>query len=151
MKPDRPIRLAATLLAVLATAPALADIYKSVDADGRVTYSNMPMKGGKKLDLGPAPMTFPSPKHHGKGSSSATASYTPPSPNNFPRVDPATQHNRDLDRRSILNEEMSHEQTLLADARKQLAASPQDAKLRDNVTFHEKNIEALQTEMARIK
>jgi hypothetical protein len=154
MLSDRSICLAAALLISLAAVPALADIYKTVDAEGRVTYSNIPMKGAKKLDLGPAPLTFPGPKHHGKGSGSsspATSSYTPPSPSNFPRVDASTQHSRDMDRRSILSEEMGHEQSLLADARKQLATSPQDAKARDNVTFHEKNIEALQTEMARIK
>ena len=126
---------------------ARADIYKTVDSEGRVTYSNIPMKGAKKLDMGPMPLTVPM-RSHGKHLSEAAAS---PSPANFPKVDEATQRTRDQGRRGILNEEMSHEQSLLADARKQLTAAPNDAKLKDNVTFHEKNIEALQKEMSRIK
>ena len=34
---------------------AHAEIYKRVDADGHVTYSSTPLKGGKKLHLEPLP------------------------------------------------------------------------------------------------
>jgi len=34
---------------------AQAEIYKRVDADGHVTYSSTPLKGGKKLHLAPLP------------------------------------------------------------------------------------------------
>ena len=33
---------------------AHAEIYKTVDSEGRVTYSNVKIKGAKKLDLEPA-------------------------------------------------------------------------------------------------
>ncbi len=126
--------------------PAGAEIYKSVDKDGRVTYSNIPIRGGKRLDLGPVPTTLPAPRG-GSGKSAAAT----PSPANFPRVDDATQKSRDQGRRSILQAEMNQEQNLLNEARKQLAAAPQNAKAQDNVTYHEKNMEALQKEMSRIK
>lgn len=145
-------RLAAGLLLACCALPTLADIYKSVDADGRVTYSNIPMRGAKKLDLGPIPAMVPSPRGgRGSGKGSGAAAYTPPSPANFPRVDEDTQRSRDQGRRGILQEELGREQQLLADARKQASAAPQDGRLRDNVTFHEKNIEALQTEMSKVK
>ena len=149
MTPRRLLRTLTVPLIPLCLLPLLAhaDIYKSVDSEGRVTYSNIPMKGARKLDLGPVPLTVPM-RGHGKRAGESVAA---PSPANFPKVDVATQHTRDEGRRGILTEEMTHEQSLLADARKLLTASPNDAKLKDNVTFHEKNIEALQKEMSRIK
>ena len=36
---------------MLAVVHAKAEIYKSVDEDGRVTYSNVPSKGAQKLNL----------------------------------------------------------------------------------------------------
>jgi hypothetical protein len=133
---------------LLLAGAAQAEIYKYVDKEGRVTYSNVPMRGAKKLDLGPIPAMHPAPRGAHSGHSSASES---PSPANFPRVDDATQKNRDQGRRGILMEEMGREQNLLTEARQQLAAAPQNAKARDNVTFHEKNIEALQKEIGRIK
>ena len=52
-----------TLLSVLLTALMLpllahAEIYKIVDANGNVTYSNVKIKGAKKLDLEPADTSF---------------------------------------------------------------------------------------------
>ena len=42
------------LIALLASPPLSAQqIYKKVDAQGKVTYSNEPIKGGKKIDLPP--------------------------------------------------------------------------------------------------
>jgi hypothetical protein len=147
----RPLRRLATVSVLLAAIalPAMADIYKSVDAEGRVTYSNLPMRGAKRLDLGPMPTTLPAPR--GARGTASRARAADPSPINFPKVDDATQKVRDQSRRGILMEELGREQTLLADARRELAGAPQNAKAQDNVTFHEKNIEALQKEMSRIK
>ena len=44
----------------------------------------------------------------------------------------------------------SSEQKLLADSRQRLSSAPQDANLREKALFHEKNIEILQKEIARI-
>ena len=81
---------------------AHADIYKLVDSDGKVTYSNVPLKGAKKLNLDPiSTISAPKPK---------ASAATPPG---FPRVDGETQKQRDGTRRSILEQELAAEQKLL--------------------------------------
>jgi hypothetical protein len=135
------------LIACLAL-PAFAEIYKHVDKDGQVTYSNIPIKGAKRMALDPVPDSIPAPRSHA-GGSKPRASQTP-TPASFPRVDSGTQKNRDQGRRQILMDEMASEQKLLADSRQRLSSAPQDAKLREKALFHEKNIEILQKEIARI-
>ena len=53
----------AVSILLLASAPLAAQtIYKHVDAQGKVTYSNEPIKGGKKVDLPPlSTVTLPKP------------------------------------------------------------------------------------------
>jgi pyridoxine/pyridoxamine 5'-phosphate oxidase len=41
------------LLAFTVSTSALAEIYKHVDAEGRVTYSNITSKGATRLELDP--------------------------------------------------------------------------------------------------
>ena len=53
--------LSATLLLTMSTYTCAEEMYKSVDEHGRVTYSNKPIKGGKKVDLPPL-STLPTPK-----------------------------------------------------------------------------------------
>lgn len=153
-------RFAAAAVLVLAALPAHADIYKSVDSDGRVTFSNIPMKGATKVYTDPIPMGN---KSRGKSTGGGGSKVTAPSPADFPRVDAATQRSRDTNRRQILTDELATEQQALTDARKALAdaqsspeaqTNPQKyqermARLRDNATLHEKNVAALQQEMAR--
>jgi hypothetical protein len=87
-----------------------------------------------------------------------------PTPSNFPKVDSATQKGRDDVRRKVLTEELATEQKLLDEARAAYAngAPPPTAeernvpqkyaervvKLKQTVTLHEKNIEALNKELA---
>lgn len=149
------------LFAVLCVVPLLAqaEIYKSVDADGHVTYSSTPIKGGKKLNLEPLPTMLPPGK--------------PSSPGNFPRVDSATQKSRDDTRHTILQNELTNEEKLLAEAKENLAeaeANPEIIKGKDGTThrnvakyqekikplaaqvdLHQKNIEALKTELSKLK
>ena len=89
------------LLAMISLCPLLAqaEIYKAVDADGHVTYSSTPIKGGKKIILEPLPTMVPP----ARARSSA-------SPEDFPRVDGATQKGRDDTRRKILQDELSTEE-----------------------------------------
>src|SRR5512133_1906648 len=84
--------------------PAQAEIYKSVDADGHVTYSSSPIKGSKRIILEPAATSSSSatPSSRQRGESS--------SPRDFPRVDGATQRGRDDTRRKILEEELATEE-----------------------------------------
>lgn len=145
-------------LAVLCACPILAqaDIYKSVDADGHVTYSSTPIAGGKKLNLEPLPTMLPPAK----------------ASDGFPKVDSETQKGRDDARRKILQDELDEEKKALEAAKQKLSdaeATPevykgQDGKtyrnaakydekvkpLQDEVDLHTKNIEALETELTKL-
>jgi hypothetical protein len=150
------------VLCCLATfaAGAHADIYKRVDEDGHVTYSSVPIKGAKKLHLEPLPTMAPPAKPRNSDASS-----------DF-RVNSETQNRRDNARRKILEDELATEQKALEDARAKLKDSqsfpemfkdasgqpqPDPAKLKEkvdnlqeDVSSHEKNIEALKTELSHL-
>ena len=152
------------LLAMLCLCPlwAHAEIYKAVDADGHVTYSSTPIKGGKKIILEPLPTIVPPARPRSAAS-----------PEDFPRVDGETQKGRDDTRRKILQDELMAEEKLLDEARQKLKegeAEPevyrgQDGRthrnvakyeekiktLNDQVEMHQKNIEALNTELSKLK
>jgi hypothetical protein len=139
---------------------AQADIYKRVDDEGHVTYSSTPIKGAKKLHLEPLPTMAPPPKA-GKSSEG------------FPRVNSETQSKRDDTRRKILEDELATEQKSLEDARAKLKEgqdNPEVSKgpngqtyrnvakyeekvtaLQEEVSAHEKNLEALKTELSNLK
>ena len=134
---------------------AHADIYMSVDENGRKTYTNFPKKGAKKLNLDP-PSTIAAPKPR-------PPTATPPG---FPRVDGDIQKQRDGTRRGILEQELAAERNLLDEAKKALvegeATRQGDERnyqkyldrvqgLKDNVTLHEKNVEALNKELAGVR
>ncbi len=148
------------LLTVLIVFPGLvqAEIYKAVDENGHVTYSSAPIKGGKKIILPPLP-TMDAPP--------------PASPSGFPKVDGETQRNRDDTRYMILQNELSEEERMLEEARKNLQegeANPEVfrgkdgktyrnvakyeekiKKLTDQVELHQKNVDALKTEISKLK
>ena len=50
--------LSVLLSALMLPQMAHAEIYKITDANGNVTYSNVKIKGAKKLDLEPADTNF---------------------------------------------------------------------------------------------
>ena len=144
--------------AALMLAPcAFADICKYVDAEGNMHYTNVaPEKGWKKLSCGVGDET--------RGDRSAKGS---PTPTGFPKVDADTQRGRDGLRRKVLSDELDTEEKLLVEARTAygdgapppLADEQKDAqkyanrlaKLRQTVSLHEKNIEALRKELAALK
>ena len=147
---------------------AQAEIYKSVDAaDGHVTYSSAPSKGAKKLGLEQTPVTPPSAQ-----SQAAPRSRSAAAPRDFPKVDSGTQKNRDNVRHKILDDELNAEENLLTEARQNLKAgedSPEYLRdsygrptltpqykakidiLRSQVSLHEKNIDALKSELINLK
>jgi len=150
---------------------ASAEIYKSVDADGHVTYSNVPMKGATKLDLEP-PVSVNVP------AAKPAASKTPAS---FPKVDKEEQKLRDQKRKQVLEEELAAERDALEEAkaayaegeskpevfrttivgkdgkpqvvtRRNVAKFQEKMKtLQENVDLHQKNIEMLEKELAQLK
>jgi len=140
------------------------DIYKCADPDGRVTYSNVPSKSCRKLVLDPVNLA-PSSK------SSATGTRTP-TPGSFPKVDEQTQKSRDGDRRRILENELAAEQKNAEQAKKDLAEQetivlPSERMqggaisggkvqerlqtYKDKVALHQRNIEAIQKEIANLR
>lgn len=134
------------LLLCLVPSLAMADMYKAVDADGHVTYTNVPIKGAKKVVLTPLP-TLPS---------SARASA---SPQDFPKVDKGTQRGRDDMQRKVLEDELKAEEDLLGVSRQSLQAveanRPRDdekikAQTRQ-VDLHQRNINALKIELSKLK
>ncbi len=138
-----------------------AEIYKRVDADGHVTYSSEPIKGGKQLYLKPLP-TMPGSRSNQRAT-----------PEDFPKVDTQTQKSRDATRRIILQDELTSEEKILASARENLksiesnpmslvdaAGTPlrntakqteQLKSAQDSVALHAQNIKALRTEISNLK
>lgn len=143
------------------TLTAHADIYKRVDADGHVTYSSEPLKGGKKIELKQL-QTTPG----AKASQRAT-------PENFPKVDAQTQKGRDATRRIILQDELASEEKLFTTSRellREIESKPETQTTPDGtntrptpqyterlktaqaaVVLHEQNIKALKTELSNLK
>ena len=161
------------VMGCLISISAHAEIYKYVDEDGRITYSNVSRKGAKKLDLD----TLPPPSVKNK-----TAT---PTPSAFPKVENSTQRKRDESRRRVLEAELEAEEKNLANAKVALKegeeapemfrvkrtimgkdGKPQtitetrrnvpkyDEKIKtlhEAVSLHESNVEALKKELAGIK
>ncbi len=134
---------------------AFAEIYKHVDADGRITYSNVKIKGAKKLALEPADTNFGT----GAGSSDGGAKRAPATrtatPASFPKVDAGTQNQRDSKRKDILQSELDAERKALEDAKKAYAegeSKPEvfrtkDGKTLRNVAKYEEKMKGLQAEV----
>ena len=147
------------LALILSTSATLADtLYKCTDVSGVVLYTNQKTNAKKcTVVSSDQPIsTFNAPK----------PSTRSPTPGDFPRVDGNTQRNRDGDRRRILEQELATEQQNLDQARKALAEVEAtrmgDEKnyqkyldrapsLKDGVTMHERNVEALRHELANLK
>jgi hypothetical protein len=142
-----------------ATLPALAETCKYVDSEGRIIYSNVPIKRARKVTCFQAPAPPPEPARPVAEPISATNPERP-------RVEPSTQRKRDQDRRSILEDELAREQKALDEARKALAQqdtlrsgdernySRVQERLRpfqEAVATHEKNIASIRQELATSK
>ncbi len=158
------------LLTLIASTPALAEIYKHVDADGRVTYSNIKSKGATRLEIDPDTNNISNDRAKAK---SSTANKRTATPDSFPRVDKDVQNQRDSKRRSILQSELDAEKAALDEAKKAYAegeSNPEVYKnasgqtfrnvpkfeekmrvLKENVDNHQKNIELLQKELDSLR
>lgn len=141
------------LTAALLAQPATAEIYKYVDENGRITYTNVPKKGSKKLDL--------------ESGSPAKSRVGNVGPSSFPKVDNHTQRKRDDQRKQILYEELATEEKSLVEAKNALKVGEalrlgdevrtpakyveRVKRLKDDVVLHERNIEALKKELGDLK
>lgn len=170
-RPCAQLALAAGLM-FSGAAGAQTVVYKCVDAQGRVEFTDTNKRGCKALDLPgyiPAPPQRPAPaapaSPSARQASPAPAASTP-SPANFPRVDTGQQRVRDDERREILNEELRAEEQKLAEQRREFNngeparngnernyAKYQErvGQMREDISRTERNIEALRREIANIR
>ena len=150
--------------ATLAQSPDTTYLCK--DENGRSTYTNVKeeMAGKKCTAVSREVSVVPGvPVVAGAPPAKSAATTTPA---NFPRVDSATQKSRDDGRRKILQNELGSEQQMLKLAQQKLAEQEQVrtgdernfAKVaerlqpyRDKLDQHQKNVEALQKELANLK
>lgn len=161
--PKKLLGCALLLGAVSLATPAWSQIYRCVDADGKVTYSNVGNnKGCKRMQLD-APNSMAAPARTTGRTPGAAAN---PTPVDFPRVTGEAQKARDNDRRAILEQELASEQKALEQAKKELAEQEAvrhgDEKnyqkvldrlqpYKDRVAQHERNIQAINRELANLK
>ena len=160
-------RIAFCLLA-LPGAPAFAEIYKCSDESGVITFTDnpksVPEKSCKAMNLEPVNIVSAPPsstgnrkpaRRHSNGDSTSSSASTPSA---FPNVDRGTQQKRDLTRRQILEDERATEQRLLSEVQDSIGrlrregAQPQKInELQTQALAHQKNIEALEKELARLR
>jgi hypothetical protein len=168
------------ILAIFQAITAFADTCKYQDAEGRIIYSNMPMKGAKKIACFGIDGNASSNSSSRSGGGSKAKTSQNPTPADFPRVDSNTQKARDDTRRTILQDELATEQKALDQAKKDYADGEADPetfkttiagkdgkpqtvtrrdtakydekmkKLQDAVDLHEKNIQMLQKELGNL-
>lgn len=146
-----------------------AAIYKHVDENGQVTYSNVKIKGGKKISIEPADTSFGTQSNSDSESKPRTKSTTPKS---FPKVDAGTQKNRDNSRKQILQSELDSEKKALEAAKQAHADGAKNPetfktanggigrnvakfqekmkKLQADIDVHQRNVELLQKEIGNI-
>lgn len=111
-----PMRTLILALLLSACASSLhAEIWECIDEGGNRRFTNIKAeaRGCKQLNVGPINSVPPPPKPTAKASAAT--------PSNFPKVDAQTQQQRDIDRRKILEQELTSEQKLLEQAKKELA------------------------------
>jgi hypothetical protein len=157
-----PAALLVALAAFCGGASADATIYKCVDENGRIEFTDSissSRRGCKPLDL---PGTIPAPAPRAAGRPAVPVSV----PAAFPKVNGAQQKARDDDRREILNDELRNEEKKLAELRREFNNGEPErqgnernyvkyqervAQMRDNIGRAEKNIDALKREIASVK
>ena len=129
--------MAGLAVALSGAAWAETTIYKHVDENGRVTYSNKPMKGATVLELDPittipaSPAVAVAPPPAAKAVATLerldkpAAVATP----TLASIDANVQKRRDNDRRKILEEELTREEDSLAEARASISQEQQNPTL----------------------
>jgi hypothetical protein len=149
-------------------ASAHAVLCKYIDQNGHVTYSDAPVKGAQKSSCFEAPPvpTPPPPPAAKPATGGAPGAVVPAPAGGLPNVDPAIQRKRDDSRRKILEDELASEEKSLAGARKALSDGEGvrlgDEKnyqryvdriqgLKDRVSQHERNVNALRQELSNLR
>jgi hypothetical protein len=136
-------------------------IYKCVDEDGGTRFTNIAAEAKGCEAVSFIPFERPSPPASAPGASSTAKPQSraapSPTPSSFPRIDRATQQARDNDRRRILEQELSYEQKLLAEAKQELAAQDHTVarerldSYRRRVRMHEDNVANIRREISNLR
>jgi hypothetical protein len=127
-------------IAALFCSTAMADtLYKCVDkATDTVLFTNQRVSGKSCTVISSTPVNSGAATSNTPRRASAT-----PTPSDFPRVSSTMQKERDGGRRTILEQELVNEQRHLDEARK--------GSNSNKTQLHERNIAALQKELANLK
>ncbi|HSW84584.1 MAG TPA: DUF4124 domain-containing protein [Usitatibacter sp.] len=128
--------IAGLAVAMSSAAWAQTTIYKHVDENGRVTYTNKPMKGATVLELDPIttiPATpalaiAPAPAAKAVATLERLDKPAAAAPT-LASIDANVQKRRDNDRRKILEEELTREEDSLAEARASISQEQQNPTL----------------------
>ena len=159
-----PLYILFLLTAPLAATHAAADsiIYKCIDANGRIEFTDINKRGCKALDI-PGSIAAPAPPRIAAPARAAAPAATP---SDFPKVDGAQQRARDDDRRAILNDELRSEEAKLAELRRDFNNGEPErqgnernfakyqervAQMKDSIGRAEQNIAALRREIGNLK
>lgn len=120
------------------------DIYKYVDKDGNITFTNRPISNAQKISV--ASFSRPSEPLGTQTKSS--------------RVKDATQQERDAKRRQILEKELATEERLFADTQDfllQISNNTESSnyqekavQLRNKLSLHQRNVAALKKELSKL-
>ncbi|GAA5178698.1 hypothetical protein GCM10025771_18510 [Niveibacterium umoris] len=153
------IRSLAAALLLACALPASADIFKCTDPiSGKVTYTN--------TKIGEKGCTLLSKDQNVSAVPANGAKKPAASPTDFPKVDNSTQRARDNDRRKILETELASEERALESAKKELAeqesmrsggernfsrVQERVKPFQDQVELHERNVEAIRAEIAKLR
>lgn len=166
---SRSVFIALNLL--LLCPPTLADqIYKRVDENGKVTYSNTPLKGGQKVELPPlSTVSLPkaSPEKTGETTEAKTANTTAKNQRKKELQEAIAQETRALEEARIKAKEgdtpeysrttktvkgKDGKPTTLTEIRDDPAAyAAKMKKLNGAVTAHEKQLAELKAELNRLE
>lgn len=134
---------------------ANADLYKIIDEDGKVIYTNTPQKGAIRLQT--LPPSSPSNKK-GNLKPKNLRTHTPPQSANNKNVDRKIQIAPGAEdiRIKILEDELLREEALLAKAKEALSQAHTDRPhekifLESEVVDHEKNIREIQKALTKLR
>jgi hypothetical protein len=166
----------ASFLAVSSTcAFAQSTIYKHVDANGRVTYSNKPIKDGQVVELEPLTLipSTPGGRLEPQGVKPAAAPTPAPASGetkpeikpavaivtampsaqaaSFPKVEANLQKKRDEERRRILEEELNREEEQLTGVRRNLSQEQQNPELISLVRMAQNTAEPTASQQAELR
>lgn len=155
------IRSLFAMLVATLTFPVIAQtIYKCTDDNGGTLISNTKVNKNCKVVSSSPESPISAPKARSSGAAAT------PTPAGFPRIQEDTQKARDTDRQRILEQELASEQRNLEQARKDLAEQEAvrsgDEKnyqrvldrlqpYKERVSQHERNIEAIQKELGKLR